>query len=258
MGMNKNSETILAVERALVLLKHLAEADEDVGVRDLGRELGYSPAVTQKLLNTLRAHNFVEQNEQTDRYRLGAGVLQLGLGMMARLDLVNVAQGEMESLTAETGETTFLAIRNDLHAVYVDKVMSPHAIRMDAEIGARRPLNCTAVGKILLAWADGDLVRRLDEEGLLEKRTPYSITSREQLQAELETVRHQGYAIDRQEYVADAMCVAAPIFNRERQLVGSITTSGPSFRIKDRIEEVAALVMAKADKISDALGYRAG
>jgi DNA-binding IclR family transcriptional regulator len=254
--MRKNSETILAVERALVLLKHLAEAEDEAGVRDLGRELGYSPAVTQKLLNTLKAHNFVEQNEETDRYRLGLGVLQLGLGMMARLDLVNVAQGEMESLTAETGETTFLAIRNDMHAVYVDKVTSPHAIRMDAEIGARRPLNCTAVGKILLAWADRGLVQRLEEESLIKKRTPYSITSKEQLQDELDTVRNQGYAVDRQEYVADGICVAAPIFNRDQQIVGSITTSGPSFRLKDRVEQIAALVMAKADKISDALGYR--
>jgi DNA-binding IclR family transcriptional regulator len=175
---------------------------------------------------------------------------------MARLDLVNVAQEQMEALTAETEETTFLAIRNDMHAVYVDKVMSPHAIRMDAEIGARRPLNCTAVGKILLAWAETGLMQRIQNEGMIEKRTPYSITSAEQLQNELERIRKLGYAVDRQEYVADAMCVAAPIFDREQQVVGSITTSGPSFRVKDRVEEIAALVMAKADKISDTLGYR--
>jgi IclR family KDG regulon transcriptional repressor len=252
----KTSETILAVERALILLKHIAEADEEVGVRDLGRELGYSPAVTQKILNTLKAHNFVEQNEETERYRLGMGALQLGLEMIARLDLVNLAQEPMKALTAATEETTFLAIRSDMHAVYVGKVTSPHAIRMDAEIGARRPLNCTAVGKVLLAWAEDGLVQRLENEGMLENRTANSITSLKLLRDEIKNIRKLGYAVDRQEYVDDAVCVAAPIFNREQQIVGSITTSGPSFRLMDRIEEVAALVMDKAEEISDALGYR--
>ena len=176
--------------------------------------------------------------------------------MLARLNLVNIAQKQMQALTAETEETTFLAIRNDNQAVYIHKVMSPHMIRMDAEIGAQRPLNCTAAGKILLAWAETDLLLQLKDQGLISKRTPNSITEIDALQSELAEIRTQGYSIDRQEYVADAMCVAAPLFDRDHQLIGTITTSGPSFRVKDRVEEIAALVIARANKISDALGHR--
>ena len=163
--MTKAADTVLAVERALLLLQYLAEAEVAVGVRDLAHAFGYSPSVTQKLLNSLRRHRFVVQEEQTGRYELGMGVLSVGLAALRRLDVVDVAHPYLEALTVATGETSFLAVLDDLQATYVDKVPSPHPIRMDAAIGSPRPLNCTAVGKVLLAYGPEGMVARLQAGG---------------------------------------------------------------------------------------------
>jgi IclR family KDG regulon transcriptional repressor len=253
--MADSTQTILSVERALLILKRLANEGEEIGVRDLSRELGYSPAVTQKILNTLKVHGFVRQSEDTDRYSLGSGALQLGMAVLAQLDVVKVAQPHMESLTKETGETTFLAIQDGTAAVYVDKQVSHNPIHMDAPVGARRPLNCTAVGKVLLAFSEETTLEEALKAKAFTKETQNSITEPEPLKEELSNVRRQGYAVDRQEFHPEAICIAAPIFAPNGQLVATITTSGVAYRLENKIEEVAEIVMGKAANISKELGF---
>jgi DNA-binding IclR family transcriptional regulator len=252
---NYSADTILAVERAIIILQNLAATKDEKGVRNISRELGYSPAVTQKILNTLRVHDFVQQNEDTQRYRLGLGSLNIGLAVLAQIDVLQVARPYMEELTAETGETTFLAIRDVYRAVYIEIVKSPHPIRMDAEIGAHRPLNCTSVGKILLAWAPSGVVSNAEKAGILEKSTKNSIVKADELEAELIKVREQGYAVDNEEYNVEAICVAGPIFGPDGKILAAITTSGPSFRMKDKIPVFSNLVKTTAAEISLKLGH---
>jgi DNA-binding IclR family transcriptional regulator len=253
---NNDSEvTILAVDRALVILKLLAKTKSDIGVRDISRELGYSPAVTQKILNTFKAHSFVQQDLDTQRYQLGIGALNVGLAVLEQTDLLKVARPMMIELTNKTEETTFLALQDEYRTVYIDRVKSPHPIRMDAEIGAHRPMNCTAVGKILLAYGPPGNVSAAYDSGSFEKSTNKSIVDLKMFEMELERVREQKYAIDNEEYNSEAMCVAAPIFGPNGQIYAALTTSGPSFRMKHRMSEIIDLVKEKAAEISAQLGH---
>jgi len=255
MDTQNTSDTILSIERALVILKRFADRKEEIGVRDLSRELGYSPAVTQKILNTLRVHDFVRQNSKTECYSLGLGVVYLGMAVLAQLDVVTVAKPYVAALTEETQETTFLAIRGGTSAIYVDKEISPLSIRMDAKIGSLRPVNCTAAGKIFLAFSDEDLITEAEKTGTLVKATPNSIVDPEELRKEINKVREQGFAIDNREFLSDAMCIAAPIFNQNGKIVATITTSGPVSRMEDQVNELITLVKEKAARISIELGF---
>ena len=256
MKSENSPETIVSIERALIILKRLASANGEVGVRGLSRELGYSSAVTQKTLNTLKLHDFVQQNPATGRYSLGFGTVRIGLAMLDRLDVVRVANPQMEALTTVTGETTFLAIRDGLSGVYISKVRSPNAIRMDAEIGSNRPLNCTAVGKTLLAWAPPELISEMIQAEAFVKATEKSIVDPEVLEAQLVKVRELGYALDLREFHNEAICVAAPIFDPSGDVVASITISGVASRMESRLEEYAKLVIEKSNVISKTLGYK--
>ncbi len=255
MNSNDTEITILAVDRALVILKFLARTKNDIGVRDISRELGYSPAVTQKIFNTFKAHGFVQQNLDTQRYQLGIGALNVGLAVLEQTDLLKVARPMMVELTNNTEETTFLALQDEFRTVYIDRVKSPHPIRMDAEIGAHRPMNCTAVGKILLAFGPHGTVSDAFDSGEFVKSTENSIIDYKMFEMELERVREQGYAIDNEEYNSEAMCIAAPIFGPNGRICAAITTSGPSFRIKHRLSEIISLVKDQAAEISTKLGH---
>jgi DNA-binding IclR family transcriptional regulator len=246
----------IAVERALVLLRYIVDHPEGLSIREVSREYGYSPATVQKLVSALNNQGFIVQDRITERYHLGSEAVQLGLAALSRLEVRQLARSSLEELSAETGETVFLAIARGDHAIYIDKVVSDRLIRMDAPLGVGRPYNCTSVGKVLLSGMPNEKLANLADADLFEHNTENSIVELDALQAEIDQVRERGWALDREEYNPGASCIGAPIFNHEGNIIAALTVSGPADRLMDRFEENKAKVIAKAKKISEAMGYR--
>ncbi len=153
----------------------------------------------QKLISALHAQGYVVQDRLTEHYHLGPEAVQLGMTALSRLDVRRAARPHLEALNNERGETVFLAIARDNYVVYIDKVVCDQPIRMDAPLGVNRPYNCTAVGKVLLADLSDERLEQLAAAEIFEQRTEHSITSMEALRAEIEQVRQQGWAQDKEE-----------------------------------------------------------
>ncbi len=245
----------VAVERALILLRYIIENEDGLSIREVGRELGYNPATVQKLINALKAQGYVIQDELTDRYHLGPAAINLGLTALSRLEVRQIARPHLEALGAETGETAFLAIARGDHAVYIDKVVSDHPIRMDAPLGIDRPYNCTAVGKVLLTGMQDSDVERLADIGVFEKRTENTIIEIRDLIDEITQVRERGWAMDDEEFSLGVSCVAAPIYDHEGSIVAAITVSGPLERVTKKLDSLIDLLESKAAKISKEMGF---
>ncbi len=128
---------------------------------------------------------------------------------------------------------------------------------MDVPLGVSRPYHCTAVGKILLAQLPSAEFERLAAENSFAQVTSNSITTPEQLAAELEDIRQKGYALDREEFKLGARCVAAPIYDHNSQLVAAITVAGPAGRIEANLDALIEQVLTKGHEISTRLGYAA-
>lgn len=246
--------SIVAVERALVILKLMADTPEGIGVRSVARKLGYSPAVVQKSLQSLNAQGFATQDEETQLYRLGPEAVALGLLALGRLDVRSSSRPLLERLADETGETALLGVGRSDVAVYIDQVPSPHEVRMDVPVGAIRPYNCTAVGKVLLAHRDEDEIDRLADAGVFSAPTQHSIDDVDVLRKELDRVRHNGFAIDAEEFTEGARCVAAPIFDFEDRVVAAVGVAGPAHRLSDNEDEIIERVTRAAEEISRSLG----
>ncbi len=247
--------TVVAIERALVILKHLAAASNGVGVREVARTLGYNHAVVQKILQTLVDQDFARQDPLTQQYRLGAAALQVGLAGLAKLEVREVARPHLQALAESSGETALLGILDGQHAIYVDKTLSPAEFRLDPPLGAIRPLNCTALGKAILAFMSEDEIERLARAGAFVSATPRTITDLAQLKAELARVRETGLAVDNEEFISGAMCLAAPVRDHEGQVVAAVTISGPVQRMAGTVGRLEAEVKACAREISAGLGY---
>jgi IclR family KDG regulon transcriptional repressor len=246
----------IAVERALILLRYIVDNPDGLSIREAGRSLGYSPATVQKLINALNAQGYVVQDKLTERYHLGSEAVQLGLTALSRLEIRRIAHPHLEALSSESGETVFLGIACDNHAIYIDKVVSAQPIRMDAPLGVNRPYNCTAVGKVLLAGLPDEEFERLAAEGAFEQRTARSISEADALRAEIEQVRAQGWARDDEEYISGAGCVAAPVRDHQGQVIAALTVSGPAARIGEKLDRLIVQVKAHATAISEEMGYR--
>jgi DNA-binding IclR family transcriptional regulator len=248
--------SIIAVERALILLRYILDKPEGMSIREASRELGYSPATVQKLVAALAAQGFAVQDHRTERYQIGAEAIQLGLAALARTEIRQISRRHLENLSSKTHETVFLAIARTHHAIYIDKVVSDQPIRMDAPLGINRPFNCTAVGKVLLADKSAEEIERLAREGAFVPSTRRSIVERDKLMAELDQVRLQAWAQDNEEFISGAGCVAAPVYNHDARVIAAIAVSGPAERIHARLEELVTEVKETAAGISQAMGYR--
>ena len=247
--------SIMAVERALILLRYITDNEDGLSIREAGRNFGYSPATVQKIIGALKSQGYVVQDEITDRYHLGPEAVQLGLTALSRLDVRRAARPYLEELSRTSGETVFLAIARGNCVVYVDKVVSDQALRMDAPVGADRPYNCTAVGKVLLAGMTSEEIEDLYDAGAFEQRTENSIFDLDAMHFEVEKVREQGWARDREEFDYGASCVAAPIYDHEGRLVAALTVSGPSTRINQDLDRIIELTKSRSGNVSKAMGY---
>jgi len=244
----------VAVERALILLRYIIENEDGLSIREVSRHLGYTPATVQKQISALKSQGYVVQDQLTDRYHLGPDAINLGLIALSRLEVRQIARPHLEALSTESGETAFLAIARGDHAVYVDKVVSDHPIRMDASLGIGRPYNCTAVGKVLLVDLEREDIEILAEEGVFEKRTENSIVDVDKLLNEIEEIRERGWAHDNEEFDLSVNCIAAPIYNHDSEIIAALTVSGPSERIKEKKDDLISLVKSTAAKISKEMG----
>ena len=244
----------VAGERTLVLLRYIIEHEDGLSIREVSRILGYSPSTVQKSISALFEQGFVVKNDITDRYQLGPEAIRLGFTALARLDIRRIAKPYLEALSEITGETVFLAIRRNHYAVYIDKVVSKHPIRMDANLGVDRPYNCTAVGKVLLMEMTPEAIDELAKEKYFQKRTPNSIIEPVKIKEEIESVRQQGWSEDNEEFVVGAYCVAAPIIDFKGKVEAAITVSGPTERVKANLNTIIQELMASAQKISTEMG----
>ena len=120
---------------------------------------------------------------------------------------------------------------------------------MTPPAGSLSPPHCSSVGKVLLAYAPLRVLERIAREPL-ERFTENTVTDPSALVVELESIRQNGYALDREELEVGLTSVAAPIFNHRDEVAGAISLSGPTVRMNPRLPEIIAGVQGCALEIS--------
>jgi DNA-binding IclR family transcriptional regulator len=191
-------------------------------------------ASTHRILKALVEMGYLRHDPETGKYRGDLKLSSLGAEVTAHFDLRSYLRPHLMSLHRETGHTCHLGIRNGKVGIYLDKIESgDYGIKLFSEVGRSFPLHCTAMGKVLLALMDtGERADILS--GGLETFTSQTITDPAILERELEQVRKLGYAVDREEITRGIMCVAAPLYNAERDIAAAISLTFPSFINEDR------------------------
>ena len=254
---DKSEYIIQAVSHALDLLEQFHDDVDELGVTELSKRLKLHKNNVFRLLATLESRGYIEQNKATENYRLGLKSLELGQTFIKQMGLLRQAKPILERMVKECNETSYVAIFKEGYIVYLDVVETDLTVRVVSRVGSRLPAYCTASGKVHLAFMPEEEIDALLPSRELKGYTPSTITDREQLKAELRKVAEQGYAIDNEELDLGVRCLAGPIRDYTRRIVGAVSISGPSMRISDeRMEkELIPLILQAADDLSTRLGY---
>lgn len=145
--------------------------------------------------------------------------------------MIDSARRELIELSHETGYTVNHGVQFDDQVMYIDKATPPTYLQLDRSVGESEPLHCTSVGKVLMAFStDTDREATLSRLAL-DAYTPNTITDVTTLRRELEAVRRDGYAIDRQELALEVRCVAVPIRLPSGDAMSGVSVSGPADRL---------------------------
>jgi IclR family acetate operon transcriptional repressor len=240
-----------AVDRAAQLLKEVVDGPDPVTFTELTAATGLAKSTTSRLLMALERNGLVRRDRH-GRFRPGEVFVRYAWRGSAESGLVAVTQPVLDRLGAMTGETINIGVASRDMVEQIAQVDSRYLIGGTNWVGLSVPLHCAALGKVLLAYGAAEL-----PPGRLEQRTPRTITSRADLEADLAQVRQRGYAITDAELEPGLVAVAAPVYGDEAAVVAALSVSGPASRLTpDRIADVAPQCVAQAAALSAVLGYQ--
>lgn len=252
----KTGVMVQSVERAIAIFKCFTEEKPALRLKDIAGELGLNKSTVHGLLNTLKHYDFLQQDEETQKYRLGLAFLDISSRILNSMDVRIIAHSVIHDLCAKTDETIHLVVMEGTDVVYIDKQEPCQSIRLFTSIGMRYPAYVTAVGKAIIANKPPNEWRKY-LPSTLNRLTMNTITDFQIMLDHLTQIRQCGYALDNEENLEGLSCVAAPIFDHHSQVIAAISISGPSYRItEDRIPAFANDVIAAARQISIRLGYQ--
>lgn len=248
---------IQAVERALRMLDLFDEQTKELKITEIADRLGLHKSTAHSLLKTLQLYGYIEQNEETGRYRLGMKLLERGQLLLEGLDLRGVARPVLQRLSAETGQTAHLVVRDGTEGVYIDKVEGAKAVIRYSRVGRRVRLHSSAVGKVLAAFQPPDQLERALAGYRFDRFTEATITDKETFLAELEQVRQEGVAYDRSENEPGVLCAAAPLFDHTGEANAAVSVSALWAHVgEEELARIVELLRAGAAEISAKLGHR--
>jgi IclR family pca regulon transcriptional regulator len=226
-----NSGLSQSLERGLAVLCAFTPERPAIGVNELARELGLTRSTTHRYVATLAALGFLQQDDETRKYRLGPRVLDLGFATLGSMGLREIAAPHLRRLTEATGLTSNLAIRDGTDVILIDRVQGQpgrqHSLEGSLHVGSRIPSYCTSTGKVLLAFlSPGDLDRILKRIDLVQ-RGPRTVTSTSELLDELGQVARTGIAVNDEELDRGLRSIAAPVRSRSGEVVAAINLAIP-------------------------------
>jgi IclR family pca regulon transcriptional regulator len=247
---------VAALGRGLRILEAFGDEAPTLSLTEISSAVGLDKSTVFRSVYTLEALGYLARDPQTKRYRPGLNVLRLGFAALNSMGLRPTAQPYLEALSAESGETTNMTVRDGAEVVYVARYKTSQIVSINLQLGSRLPVYCTSMGKAQLIDLSRDEVRSLLGEGPYPALGPNTITDLDGLTRELDRVRQQGYAINDEELAAGLRSVAAALRDSEGHIVAAINISVPSARVsRSELEKrLAPLVKATAHDICLALG----
>jgi DNA-binding IclR family transcriptional regulator len=245
---------VQSVERAILILRCFTKEKPELRLREISEALGLNKSTVHGLLNTLKNYDFLQQDAETQKYRLGMAVLDISSRLLDSIDIRSAASPVIKELCDQTGETVHLVVLQGTDVIYIDKRESNQSIRLFTSIGTRYPAYATGVGKAILAYKPHEeLGKHLPHQ--LASLTANTITSHEIMASHLAEVRRCGYALDNEEILEGLSCVAAPIFDHDNVAIAAISIAGPTTRMNaERRPQLTAAVSSSARQISMRLG----
>jgi IclR family acetate operon transcriptional repressor len=251
-------QTHQSLERGLRVIEATAAIGGSATLSEIARKTALPRSTAHHILRALVEFGYLAQDGDARPYRLGPKLYRLTGGSWSKEQLAEIAMPFLDELTRRTGEGTSLAILRNGIVTVVAKRESDGPVRVVQEVGARRPIYCTAVGKALAAWLPEPELDGIIARTLFERQTARTSTSTAAFRQELARIRASGFAIDNEEHLVGIRCIATAVRDHAGKVCASLCVVGPKSRLPQRrLAEIRTSLAAVAVELSARLGHGA-
>ena len=246
---------INSVLKAIDILETFHTDEPRLSLAKISTRLDMPRSTAHNLLNTLLSRGLVEKTDD-GRYALGPTIVALTQSVRVNVELRDRAAPLLRELADACRESVYLAVLDNDHALYIYAIESPRRLLARTAVGDRVTFHCTSLGKAILSRLPAEQVEGIVNSAGLPKFTEMTITDLDVLQKELEQIRAQGYAVDREEHEIGTYCIGVPILDAHGRVIGacSVSSLDPEL-IRGTPPECAVRGMHTAQEISRRMGY---
>lgn len=238
----KSDETLLEIVLALKRM-------DGAGVTELANELGIAKSTAHSHLKTLHQYEFVVNEE--GRYHVGLRFLDLGETARHRKKEYQTVREKVEELARQTDERAQFIVPEHGYGIYLYRAIGDHAVQTDSRIGKHIGLHASSAGKAILANMSDERVDEILEKRGLPAVTEHTITDPDVLEKELAGIRERGYAINKEESTQGLRAVGVPIVGPDDEVLGALSVSGPTHRMKGEWfeSEIPDMILGAANEV---------
>jgi DNA-binding IclR family transcriptional regulator len=250
MGTARPPQGAQAALRAIRLMKLFTATSPELNLFEVSERAGLNKTTTHRLLQALSSEGMIDRDETTSRYRLGAGLMALGVQALSSNDLRLRVRPTLKRLAQDTGETATLEVPIDRSMLILDEVAGSHFVGAAGNVGTRWPLHATSTGKALIAFDEQAMIRLGDD---LPALTPRTIVQRADLEKQLALIRQRGFAETVDELEEGFSGVGTIIRGGLGEILGTLSICGPTQRMSDsRRARLGETIRAAAAKLRPA------
>jgi IclR family transcriptional regulator, KDG regulon repressor len=249
-----------SLQKALRILVYMGEQAPEAGITQLASELGLTKATVHRLLHAMERFELIERNAETERYRLGLKLHQLGTKAVESRTLRSEAHRLLLEMSRRSRESVSLAVPSPGGVICLDRMDSPHTIiTVCTPVGTMFPAHCTAAGKAVLAYLTDLQLHEIIKRNGQREYTPFTISRLSDLKENLRLIRQRGYAVDHQELERGLSGVAAPVLSAHERLIAAVGIAGPTLRFRGKeLAQKVSLVTEIAARLAMGLGRLEG
>ncbi|PCR92138.1 IclR family transcriptional regulator [Natrinema ejinorense] len=225
---------IEAVVKTLDILEALWQA-EGAGVTELTERTGLAKGTVHAHLTTLRSKGYVVQED--DEYRLSLRFLSFGEHVKHAEPLYAASDAPIADLSEQVGERVLCSTHQNGLGTVINVSEGTRSFTSDIDVGTHTYLHISAGGKAMLAHLPKKRVDEIIDQWGLPAFTDETTTDRDALFDELATIREEGVAYNRGEFLPGISATGAPILDNDGTVYGAVTVAGPHHRLENEWEQ---------------------
>ena len=246
----EQSSNRTVIGRALSVLETFDASHRRQSLASIARRSGLPLTTTHRLVRELTRLSALVRGTDGD-YEIGSKLWSLGILASVHADLREVALPYMEDLRQLGNDVVQIAVLDGVRGLVVERIAGSRAMEVLSKPGTRLPLHATAVGKVLLAFGDDELLDAVFSS--LDRFTEQTITDASQLRAQLRKIQAQGFALTHEELAQGSTSIAVPLRSRGGTVIAALGIIAPSNSrdVKRLVPALQVTGAALSKKLSD-------